>query len=268
MKRQSNFLSIFIALVVLTFIFYFLSKTPVFNFSSSVLSFVFSPIQSSARNATLGVFGISFDSSKKELKEENAELIKKIVNLEKLKAQNNSLMDQFQTTSSKNEDLIPADVIGAPGFVPGVSSPEFLIIDKGKVDKVTTGDTVIFKNNVIGKVVKVTDRLSKIELISNMDSSFTVKIGDGGVLGVVKGLGEGNVLVDNILLSENLKKGDLVITGANVEEEGSGFPPGFVVGKINSIEKIPSALFQKAEVSPLIDFSRLSTVFIFKTNGL
>jgi rod shape-determining protein MreC len=70
----------------------------------------------------------------------------------------------------------------------------------------------------------------------------------------------------NVVLSEKLEKDDLVRTKGDVDERGQGFPPDLIVGKIISVNKQPSALFQSAEVKSLVDFSRLSTVFVITQN--
>lgn len=209
--------------------------------------------------------GVSFvDERIKSLNEENQSLNQRLSDYEKLKKENASLMDQFRTTNDLNQKLIPANVVGAPGFVPGLSSPEFLIINRGEEDGVLESDAVVYKNNVVGLVDKIYPHLSKIRLITNSKSSFTVKVGEKGILGVSKGQGEGTVVVDNVLLSEEIKEGDVVLTGANKQEEGVGLPPNLIVGRIQSVDKIPSALFQQAEVKQLFDVSKIDTVFILK----
>ena len=70
------------------------------------------------------------------------------------------------------------------------------------------------------------------------------------------------MILDNVLLTENLKNGDLVLTKGDVNLNGEGFLPGLIVGKIISVEKSPSALFQKAQVEGLVDVTKLSTVFV------
>ncbi|HZJ18567.1 MAG TPA: rod shape-determining protein MreC, partial [Patescibacteria group bacterium] len=68
--------------------------------------------------------------------------------------------------------------------------------------------------------------------------------------------------LDNVLLSENLKKGDIILTKGDIDQEENGYPPDLIIGKIISVDKSPSALFQKADVVSLVDLSKLTTVFI------
>jgi rod shape-determining protein MreC len=257
-KRKSSF-SIFIVFFVVSLIIFGLSKTGIFNTPSSLIASVFSPVQSRFLNFIVGANW----SSNSNLKDENIKLTKELSDYQKLKEQNRSLLDQFQSINPKSTTLLPANIIGAPSFIPGLSMPESFILDKGSSDGIKAGDGVVFKDNLVGKIGKITNNSSEVLLTANEKSSFTAKTGDNGqVLGVLKGQGGGEIIIDNVLLSENIKNGDFVFTNGNVNLNGEGFPPGLIVGKIISVEKNPSALFQKAEVKPLIDFTKLTMVFI------
>ena len=259
MQKGEKFFSVFIVFLVLSVIIFGLSKTGLFSGSSYFINSIFSPIQSRFLSSVIGVRSIGGEN----IKEENLKLAKEVGDYQKLKEQNISLMDQFQSSGPKSSTLLPAEVVGAPGFIPGLSMPENFLINKGSLDNVKVGDAAVFENNVVGKVSKTSENISNVVLITSADFSFTVKSGQNKiVLGVLNGQGGGEMTLDNVLLSENLKKGDLVFTNGDVNLNGEGFPPELIVGKIISVEKSPSALFQKADVEALIDFTKLSTVFV------
>lgn len=196
-----------------------------------------------------------------KLREENALFRKKVLEDQNLLTENKALRDQFSTTSISSSSLIPAKVVGSPGFIPGITNPAYLIIDKGARDGLRAGDAVVYQNNFVGKIVSLSNDFSKVEITISLDS-FTAKvIGEKEATGVIKG--KGNILIlDNILLSENLKKDQLVLTKGDIGQNGVGIPPDLVVGKIISIEKKSSNLFQRAEVESFLDFKNLSTVFV------
>jgi rod shape-determining protein MreC len=158
--------------------------------------------------------------------------------------------------------LLPANIVGAPSFIPGISTPETFIIDKGTSDGVKVGDAVVYKNNLLGKISKISDSLSEVTLVTNTSSSFTAKTSSSQALGVIKGQGGGQMILDNVLLSDNLKPSDLVLTNGDTNLSGKGYPPDLVVGKIVSVDKKASSLFQRAEVSSFIDFAKITTVFV------
>lgn len=196
----------------------------------------------------------------KELENENLELLSRVSSFEKLKRENAALSDQFQTSSPSSSRLLPVQIIGAPSFVPGVSAPNVFILDKGLRHNVRVGNTVVVGNNLIGEVTQVSANLSKVNLVNNSSLSFTART-ENGAVGIIKG---GGVLtLDNVLLSENIRVGELVLTKGDVDQEGIGTPQDLIVGKIKSVEKNPSDLFQKAKIESLVNFAKLSTVFVY-----
>src|SRR6266702_3984965 len=87
-----------------------------------------------------------------KLKKENAQLRLQLAELKNVKTENIALHDQFDIKDTSPKQLIPAEVVGAPGFIPGTSVPEYLVINKGKKDGVKEGSTVVYKNALIGRV--------------------------------------------------------------------------------------------------------------------
>lgn len=259
MRQGKSYFSVFFVFFVLAVIIFAFSKTNIFTVPITYISSLFSPIQANFWHFAIGIK--PYD--KNNLKDKNLELVNKITDFQKLQEQNKALLDQFQTLTPKSSTLLPAEILGAPSFIPGLSAPENLIIGRGAKDNVKVGQAVVYKNNLLGKITKVTSNISQVTLITNSKSSLTAVIGGNqNILGVLKGQGSGETVLDNILLSENLKNGDLVLTKGDVNLNLEGIPPGLIVGKIISVEKSPSALFQKAQVQGLIDAALLSTVFV------
>ncbi len=204
---------------------------------------------------------ISEDSEVKRLKEENANLLEKIVDQKKLTDEIAALRDQFAIQYPKSNNLLYAKVVAATSFIPSVSHPENLILDKGEKDGVRVNQAVVLKNNLIGKIEDVTDNLSKVVLLSDNSLSFTAKTESGGI-GIIKGEGNGEITLENVLVADNLRKDEFVYTKGDLDENGFGIAPDLIVGKIVSVEKDPSALFQKAKIQNSIDFKNLLNVFV------
>lgn len=261
MQKRSNFFPIFFLFLLISIIILGLS---IFGKLAEPQSFIEKGI-SLLPKTFFGFFqGLPFVSESKQikkLKDENLSLANKLVDQEKLKKENVALLSQFQTREPKSYNLLPAKIVGAPGFIPGVTPPSTLILDKGAKDNVGVGDSVVLKNNLIGKIVKTSSYLAKVDLVTHTSSSFTAKTLNGA-LGVIRGSGGDRMTLDNVLPSQNLKIDDLILTKGDVNMDGSGIPPDIIVGKIESIEKIPVAIFQKAEVKSLVDFTKLSAVFV------
>jgi rod shape-determining protein MreC len=201
------------------------------------------------------------DNEKQQLLSENAGLRKQLVDQKKLVSENNALKDQFATTKPAAQQVLPARIIGAPGFIPGVSPPEKLIIDRGSRDGIVTGAVVVIKDNVIGTIAGVSHTIATVSLLTVSDTSFTAKTLETHAAGVVHG-GAGGLALTNVTLSQKLKRGDVVLTKGDIDQQGKGFPPDLVVGKIVDIDKKASSLFQTAQIKSFIDVSALTTVFI------
>ncbi|MEX2007151.1 MAG: rod shape-determining protein MreC [Candidatus Levyibacteriota bacterium] len=259
---KKSFLPTFLILLFLSILFFFLGRAGFLSIPATLLTKIASPLERVA-------FGLS--SSKTEdnkIVAENKALVKKLADTQKLAAENSALRDQFETSIPKSHNLLPANVVSAPSFVPGVSSPEYLTIDKGSSDGVKVGSAIIFKDNLVGKVTQVADSLSRVTIVSNSSSTFparTISVkGETGAsaLGIVRGLGGQELILDNVLLSDTLQEGDYVVTKGDLQVDSTGFPPSLIVGKIVSVEKKASDIFQRAKARSLLDYSRLTTVFV------
>lgn len=260
MKRAESFLPIFIVFFFLTLIILGLSLSGNLRFLSSFLEKRTAQIQDITFNFFQKIPFVSEDLKIKKLKDENLELLSRVAGFEKLKKENSALLDQFKTQNPKTNKLLPAKIIGAPGFVPGISSPQYFVLDKGSKDNIKVGQAVLVKDNLVGKIAKVSSHLSKVDIVTKPLLSFTGKT-ENGAIGVVKG-GGNELTLNNVLLSENIEKGQIVFTKGDMDLQGVGIPPDAVVGRITSVEKDPSSLFQKAKIQSFVDFNNLRSVFI------
>lgn len=260
--RKRSFVSYFLVFIILSLIIVGASKIGLFNPLDSLLKDIFSPIQSLTYGTFTKITGFGQNSEIKLLKAQNLVLTQKLINQNKLVGDNKALKDQFQTENPRSTNLVSADVVGAPGFIPGLSVPEMLILNVGTKDGVKVGEAVVYQNNLVGKVTQVSVNLSNVMLLTNSSSQFIAETLGVKAQGIIKGQGSGKVILDNVVLSDELKKDDLVLTKGDIGAQNAGFPPDLTVGKIISVSKNPSDLFQKAEVQPLISFSNLEKVFV------
>ena len=263
MQRQGRFLLVFLLLLFGSLVILIISLGGGLITGFSILEKVASPIGVK----TYSVFHkwlFSLQSQEtRRIRNEKLDVVSLELEIERLKKENAALKDQFQTASPKSFNLLPAKIVGSPGFIPGITTPVDLIVERGEADGVEEGETVIFKDNLIGKISKVSTYVSKVELIFNSSSSFTAKTMTKGVSGIVKGSGK-EIFFDNVLLSDKIEADEIIITKGDMDAEGVGYPPDLLVGKIVSVDKNPSHLFQKAKLESFLDFNQLDTVFILK----
>jgi len=251
---------------ILIFLLIFLIFTSFFYFQNSLKNFLYlisSPIQKN-----LWVFGekISnffegiFSSTKlKEenlkLKEENEKLIFENLSLKNQAKENEILKKALDIGLEKEFDLEFAKIVGKD------ISQDTILIDKGAKDGISENLPVISENkSILGKVIKVYKNFSKVQLISNPEMVFDVKIQNKGILGKAKGRGNQKISIEYLPLKENIQPGELVISAG----QSGIFPEGLLVGKIEKVKKSDLEGFQEAEVSPFFNITDLEYLFIIK----
>lgn len=251
MQRRANFFPIFFIFLLLAGVIFFFAQKGAFAGLVGFFETATVPVQ----RFTFGIFnGEGGLSPEERLREENRTLLTQLAKQKELEKENRALHDQFEAGKISTQQLLPAKVIGR--------NNDQIVIDKGSADNVEAGKIIVYKDNLIGKVAKVSTHLSIVHLITHPATSFTAEEVKTESLGVIKGKGGSLLLFDNVVLSDKLEKNDLVVTKGDIDEHGQGFPPELVVGKITAVYKQPSALFQAAEVKSLVDFAKLHTVFV------
>lgn len=262
MQKKPSFFIYFLIFFILSIVIFLFSN---FGFLKPVEPFfhtLTAPIQGVFYSGFSFVAGFGANSKIKELENKNSLLTKQLIDQNKLVKDNKALNDQFQIQNPRSDNLIPAQVIGAPGFIPGFSVPESYVIDRGVSDGIKVGDAVIVNDNLIGRIAKVSSYISSVMLISNSNFLVTASTLETGAQGVLKGQGGGGLILDNVVLSDSLRVGDIVISKGNVNELGSGIIPNLILGEIVAVNKNPSDLFQRAKINSRIDFTKVYKVFV------
>src|SRR5581483_8807219 len=195
-KGRYKFLPLLAILLIITLVIFISDFIGISNPLSLVLDKMTIPFQNNIYSA----LHTSNDSSEVvKLKEENLSLQTQLAKLYELQKDNNALRDQFAVTQIPTQNLISANVIGTPQFIPGLTSVEVLIIDKGSNDGVKKNDGVIYKNNLVGTVSTVSLGRSLVNLVTNKNSVFTAKTAKTNALGVIKGQGQEEMFLDNVV---------------------------------------------------------------------
>lgn len=261
MQSKKNFFSTFVIFIFLSAIAIFLSNHHILPGENFIEDILF-PLESIIFKVARAPSGVLVNPTIVKIQQENQQLHEQLASLQKVMQDDVALRDQFETTEIPTQQLLPAEIIADPQFIPGVSAPENIVIDKGSANGISVGDTVVYKTNVVGTIVHVSSYAALVDLVSNKASSFTVKTSATNAQGVLVGQGAGIMILGNVLLSDGLRVGDTVVTNGSQDIAGHGFPPGLIVGKITSVNKNPSSLYQSASVESLLHVQKLSTVFV------
>jgi rod shape-determining protein MreC len=261
MQKRGTIAGAFFLLLLITLTILFAFSLPFMQPIRGAIEWVFLPLQRVVHSGSAPVRMLNRDEQIRKLEQENFNLRKKLVDQTKYEADMKALRDQFAVTSVPSRQLLPAAIIGSQGFIPGKSLPKKLVVDKGERNGIKVGMVVISGESVIGSIKNTSAYLSEVQLVMQEGSLVTVVTQDTQASGVVKG-SEAGMLLDNVVLSETLEIGDSVVTKGDVEVSGKGYPKGLLIGKITSVNKKASELFQTATVESLVDITKLSTVFV------
>lgn len=224
---------------------------------------VSSPIQKSLWRAGMDISNfletiVSIENLKKEnesLKMKNQELMTEVASLKELKIENEILKQALNLNLEKEFELKLVRIIAKD------ASGDYLIIDKGEKDGLKVGLPVITQQKLlVGKIGEVYPNFSKVILIFSSQSSFDAKIQEKEIYGLIKGAGNGKIFLDLVPREKELQIGDIVVTSAL----GGNFPPGLLVGEIETIIKKDIAPFQEADLKIAFDIKDLDTLFIIK----
>lgn len=258
MQKRRSLISVFVVFLIVCIATIVLFRQPLFHSLGGITELLFLPFQKITRRVT----NDELPTSKEALQIENRQLQTQLAKLKLLEEDNKALLDQFKNSPVAVKKLLPAEIVGMRSFIPGVSIPDEIVVDLGGVDDVRVGDAALVKDILVGRVIRTSSHLSAIQLVTAENISITAKTLNTHALGVVRGKGSGEIAIENVVLSDKLEKGDIVITKGDIDASGVGYPQDLIIGKIISVNKKPSAIFQTANIQSLLDVTKLRIVFI------
>jgi len=205
----------------------------------------------------------SFIGSISHLRTENNNLGEKIAELEidkskiaELEIENRILKKElgFKDESGIKE-LIPARIIERdPVFF-----LDHFVIDKGSENGIHGGAAVLSLGTLIGLVREVYPDYSKVVLVTSKDSLVQAMLQNSRAKGILRG-GISGLYLENIIQDTDYQQGEYVITSGL----GGKIKQGIVIGKAGEIQSSDSGIFKSIIVNPIVDLSKLETVFIEK----
>ena len=196
-----------------------------------------------------------FVTSKEELLIENKFLKKKIENntlfklkSEKLEIENNILRKELALLPPVLENYVFVKVTADTQ----THYNKTVIINGGNNMYIRKGDSALTSKGLIGSVIDVHDKYSRVLLITDINSKIPVRIGKNNKKAIVSG--NNTAKIDLLYLKENMsfESGDLVYTSG----DGGYFNPGIPIGVI---KKENNTIY----VEPLNNLSEVQYINIF-----
>ncbi|HEX4346185.1 MAG TPA: rod shape-determining protein MreC [Vicinamibacterales bacterium] len=209
------------------------------------------------KNAWSGYVGL------REVRSDNTALKAQLSSLEVQLQEQRALADRsrgleqlLELRDQSNLRTAAAEIIAAG------ATPEFqtVTIDKGSLDGIKADMAVIAPGGVVGRVVISTPRAAKVQLIIDRNAAAGAIVERSRAQGAAVGSGESRLRMDFVPEVADVAQGDTVMTSGI---DGI-FPKGFVIGKVESVEKSGTA-YKEILIRPAVDFASLEQVLVVLT---
>lgn len=228
-----------------------------------VLGFVAAPFEK-----VFSVVGFHVDSSleflssigdlkqdNERLNQENIRLISENAKLSDMQKENETLRKELDLLPRGTFQLKAAEVIG----LDQQNSGNWILINKGSMDGIQKGMiAIVDQGAVVGKISEVLSSSSKIVLLTSPESVVNGIDAQTEAKGIVRGQYGLGIVMDTVLQTDVLKQGDAIVTSGL----GGDFPRGLFLGKVDVAHPSSDRLFQQVTLVPVVNFSKLRTVFV------
>ncbi|GAB1534795.1 rod shape-determining protein MreC [Geovibrio sp. ADMFC3] len=183
------------------------------------------------------------------LKMENSLLREKVLEYERLK----KLLNFKEAYSFQS---VACNVVGrnVDGYL------KYIIIDRGSEDGIELKDPVISFEGLVGSVSEVYKNTARVDVILNIKNNASIMNKRTRAVGIIRGNGEGQLVVDYYDRLDKVEINDELITSGL----GGVYPKGIAVGVVNRVDEKDTGLFQDLFVRPVVDFYKLENVLVLK----
>lgn len=139
---------------------------------------------------------------------------------------------------------------------------QILWIDKGSEAGVRKGMIAVTPSGIVGRIHKVFKDTANIILITDINSSLSVRLQTLRHEGILEGRGGGKCHLKYIPEGEEVRIGEKVITSGL----DGVYPQGLQVGYISNVIEKSDGLFQYIEVTPSQNLNKVEEVVILKSS--
>jgi rod shape-determining protein MreC len=232
------------------------------NFLDRALIAMTSPLQSGLNRAIDGVVGtvnhyVDLRGVRLEndaLRLENMQLRAAVQALGEARSENERLRKLLGYAEAKPGQEIPARVVG----VNPVARLLSVRISSGEHQGVFQGMSVVTPDGIVGQVIRTTGGYADVALVTDPQSRVGVRVQRSRARGTAAGTGNGPLKLENMLRTEDVENGDLIITSGT----DGVYPEGLVVGRVANLEKKEHGMFQGADILPAVDTTKLEEVLV------
>ncbi|MGL4251766.1 MAG: rod shape-determining protein MreC [Aeromonas sp.] len=183
----------------------------------------------------------------------------RLLKLDQLEHENQRLRELLGSPVHKESRKMVAELLS-------VDSDPFshqVLINKGALDGVYSGQAVINDQGVIGQVLHVGSTTSRVLLITDSSHGIPVRVLRNDLRAIASGSGELDKLeLRNLPRNTDIQVGDLLVTSGL----GGRFPEGYPVATVTRSEYAEGKPFAQVEAKPLVELDRLRYLLLLWTD--
>ncbi len=138
----------------------------------------------------------------------------------------------------------------------------YLMLERGALQGIKKGMSVISQNGIVGVVVETSDNISKIMSLLHRNSKVSAMLKKDNSSGSIEWDGEdpSYLILKNVSKSARVIKGDSVVTSTY----SSNFPSHLFIGTVASINSDPSSNFYTLKVKTATNFFTVQYVNVIE----
>lgn len=226
------------------------------------LSFTAELLQSFFSTLSLGVRGtvaeyinlLHIKSENTDLKNKMSELSTRLKLFEENQIELERLKNLIDFQKNTKMQLIPAQVIGRD-LVPDHKT---ITINKGTYHGLKNMQAVLTISGAVGYVFRPEKFTSHVMLMTDRYSVVDALIQKTRSHGIVEGQGENSGVLQYVDRTDDVKSGDLIVTGGldNI------FPKGFPLGVVTEVERKTKSAALIIQIRPVIESEKIEEVFV------
>ena len=193
----------------------------------------------------------TYFKSYKKNRDELSELKSKNISSEITLYENQELKELINDYVSSSDKILAKIIVDHDS--PFLKS---IIINKGSKDKIKIGTNIYDQSYLVGRVIEVNYKTSRVLLLSDLNSNVPVTIAPQNIQAIITGSGDNYAQIKYIknTISDEFNEKSIVYTSGT----GAIFKSGIPIGKVQIIENDTS---KKFNVDFYSDFSQLKYVF-------
>ncbi len=140
-----------------------------------------------------------------------------------------------------------------------------IVVAVGRKDGVEVGDPVVTQDGLVGRVIRVADRSSRVVLLTDEQSAVSALDAATEGQGIVRrGQGPRSALrLDRVPKEQVVTAGDTIVTaGWRTARLSSLYPRGIPIGTVTSVGQTDTYPFKQVQVEPFVDFASVDAVLV------